>query len=101
VTPVGVHGSLLGVLDRPALADAVVELGAGDVVVFYTDGVPEGRRGAEFYGEERLAERVRALRGQGAEAVAQGIVDDVVSFQGGLPRDDIALVVVGVPEVRR
>jgi sigma-B regulation protein RsbU (phosphoserine phosphatase) len=101
VAPVGVHGSLLGVLDRPALTDAVVELGPGDVVVFYTDGVPEGRRGSEFYGEERLVERVRDLRAHGAAAVAQGIVDDVVSFQGGLPRDDIALVVVGVPEIPR
>jgi sigma-B regulation protein RsbU (phosphoserine phosphatase) len=101
VAPIGVHGSLLGVLDRPVLTDAVVELGPGDVVVFYTDGVPEGRRGSEFYGEERLEERVRDLRTQGAAAVAQGIVDDVESFQGGLPRDDIALVVIGVPEVRR
>ncbi len=96
VVPIGIHGSLLGVLDRPTLADTTVEVGPGDVVVFYTDGVPEGRRGREFYGEERLVERVRALRPRGAAAVAEGIVDDVVTFQDGLPRDDIALVVVGV-----
>jgi phosphoserine phosphatase RsbU/P len=98
VEPIGVHGSLLGVLERPALTDTVVELHPGDVVVFYTDGVPEGRRSNEFYGEERLVEKVRELRPRGAAAVAQGIVDDVVTFQGGLPRDDIALVVMGVPE---
>ena len=97
VVPIGVHGSLLGVLDRPTLTDTTIELDPGDVVVFYTDGVPEGRRGREFYGEERLVEQVRALRARGAAAVAEGIVEDVVSFQGGLPRDDIALVVVGVP----
>jgi sigma-B regulation protein RsbU (phosphoserine phosphatase) len=98
VVPLGAHGSLLGVLDHPALTDTAVELDPGDVVVFYTDGVPEGRRGRDFYGEERLVEQVRALRPRGAAAVAEGIVDDVVSFQGGLPRDDIALVVVGVPD---
>jgi phosphoserine phosphatase RsbU/P len=101
VVPIGVHGSLLGVLERPELADATVELDPGDVVVFYTDGVPEGRRGREFYGEERLVGRLRDLRSSGATAVARGIVDDVVSFQGGLPRDDIALVVIGVPELLR
>jgi len=100
VVPLGVHGSLLGVLDRPAFTDTVVELHPGDVVVFYTDGVPEGRRGREFYGDERLVEQLRTLRPRGAAAVADGIVEDVVSFQGGIPRDDIALVVIGVPEVR-
>jgi len=100
VTPVGRHGSLLGVLDAPSFADTTVDLHPGDAVVFYTDGVPEGRRGTEFYGEERLTERVRADRPSGAAAIASGVVEDVVAFQGGLPRDDIAVVVLAVPQGR-
>ena len=97
VVPVGRHGSLLGIIDAPSFVDTPVDLGVGDAAVFYTDGVPEARRGREFYGEERLAERVRSRRGDGAAAVAEGIVDDVVAFQAGVPRDDIAVVVLAVP----
>jgi phosphoserine phosphatase RsbU/P len=100
VTTVGRHGSLLGVLDDPAFVDTTVDLRVGDVAVFYTDGVSEGRRGREFYGDERLAELVRSRRPAGAPAVAEGIVDDVVAFQGGVPRDDIAVVVLAVPQGR-
>ncbi len=97
VSPIGRHGSLLGVLDRPQFVDTTVELRPGDAVVFYTDGVTEGRRGREFYGEERLAKRLRECRGGGAAAVAEGIVEDVLAFQDGFPRDDIAVVVLAVP----
>jgi sigma-B regulation protein RsbU (phosphoserine phosphatase) len=100
VTPIGRHGSLLGVLDHPSFVDTTVHLQVGDAVVLYTDGVPEGRRGREFYGEERLAERVQSRRADGAAAVAEGIVEDVVAFQDGVPRDDIAVVVLAVPQGR-
>jgi sigma-B regulation protein RsbU (phosphoserine phosphatase) len=98
VTPIGRHGSLLGVLEHPMFVDTPANLRVGDVAVFYTDGVTEGRRGREFYGEERLAEQLRARRADGAAAVAGGIVEDVVAFQGGVPRDDIAIVVLAVPQ---
>ena len=100
VTPIGRHGSLLGVLDHPSFVDTTVHLQVGDAVVLYTDGVPEGRRGREFYGEDRLAERVQSRRADGAAAVAEGIVEDVVAFQDGVPRDDIAVVVLAVPQGR-
>jgi phosphoserine phosphatase RsbU/P len=100
VTPIGRHGSLLGVLEHPSFVDTTVHLQVGDAVVLYTDGVPEGRRGREFYGEERLAERVQSRRADGAAAVAEGIVEDVVAFQDGVPRDDIAVVVLAVPQGR-
>jgi sigma-B regulation protein RsbU (phosphoserine phosphatase) len=100
VTPIGRHGSLLGVLEHPSFVDTTVHLQVGDAVVLYTDGVPEGRRGREFYGEDRLAERVQSRRADGAAAVAEGIVEDVVAFQDGVPRDDIAVVVLAVPQGR-
>ena len=100
VEQVGRHGSLLGVLEAPSFEDATVDLGVGDAIVFYTDGVVEGRCGTEFYGEERLAERLRRCRGAGAAAIAEGLVADVVAFQDGVPRDDIAVVVLAVPQAR-
>jgi len=46
-----------------------VPLGMGDLVVFYTDGLVEARRGQEEYGQDRLLrglEAHAALRREGA-----------------------------------
>jgi len=62
----------------------------------YTDGVTEGRRrGSEFYGEGRLRDAV--VRYRDAHYPAEDIVADVLDFQHGTARDDIAVVVVRVP----
>ncbi len=92
----GRPGSLLGVLATPALYDPEVELQPGDVVVLYTDGVTEGRRGSEFYGEYRLQAVVADHMGS-ATALAEGLAEDVLRFQSGDPRDDVAVVTVRVP----
>jgi serine phosphatase RsbU (regulator of sigma subunit) len=55
VGPVGVSGTVLGLLDRIDVTETPVDLAPGDVLLLYTDGVPEARRGKEMFGEERLA----------------------------------------------
>ena len=95
VRPVGTTGALIGVLPTITCHDTVVRLGPGDLLVTYTDGVTEGRRGAEFYGEDRLYRSVDELHG--SERPAEGILEDVLDFQGGQARDDIAVVAVRVP----
>jgi sigma-B regulation protein RsbU (phosphoserine phosphatase) len=93
---IGVPGTLLGILDDVDITETDLALGAGDVVLLYTDGVPDGRRGKDFYGEERLHRFVNAPTADAAELV-QGLLADVITFQGGLLRDDVALVAVRVP----
>ena len=97
VTPVGVPGTLLGVLDRPELHDTTIVLHPGEGLFCYTDGLTEGRRGEEFFGEERLHAALAAGRGRPTWELAQAVVDEVVAFQGGQPRDDMAAVLLGVP----
>lgn len=94
---VGQPGSLLGVVDEPDLQDAHVVLHPGESLFCYTDGLVEGRRGAEFFGEKRLEELLALHRARPAPEVAQAVVDDIVRFQAGTPRDDMAAVLVGVP----
>lgn len=89
-------GSLLGVLEQPVFHDHELQLDPGDAVVLYTDGVTEGRRGRELYGDERLVAAVSAHEGSAA-ALVQGVLDEVLVFQGNRPRDDIAVVAVQVP----
>jgi phosphoserine phosphatase RsbU/P len=92
---VGRHGTLIGVLDQAWFTDTDVTLRPGDALVLVTDGVGEGRCGAELYGEARLAAVVDRHRGPAAE-VTDAIVADVMAFQSGDARDDIAVVTVAV-----
>jgi sigma-B regulation protein RsbU (phosphoserine phosphatase) len=93
--PVGHPGALLGAFGAPALHDCEMQLGPGDRLVFYTDGVSEGRRGREFYGEKRLEAAVGG--GGSARVMVERILQDVLYFQGGAPADDIAIVILHVP----
>lgn len=97
VRPVGHSGSLLGIVDEPEFRDARVSLGRGDVLVVYTDGITEARQGDQFFGEERLHWSLSAHLGT-AQSIADGVMRDVVDFQAGECRDDIALVALRVPE---
>ncbi len=96
VTSVGEPGSLMGVVDDPVLRDTQVALRPGDTLVLFTDGVTEGRRGAQFFGEARLEAAVLRHAGS-ASAVAEGLLAELLEFQDDRPRDDIAVVVVRVP----
>jgi sigma-B regulation protein RsbU (phosphoserine phosphatase) len=94
VGTVGVPGTAIGILSDASLHDHELKLDAGDVLTFFTDGVSEGRAGAEFFGEERLTEIVVENRNDDAMSIAERIVREVVEFQEGLPRDDIAVLVL-------
>ncbi|CAN5459177.1 SpoIIE family protein phosphatase [soil metagenome] len=97
---VGVPGSLLGVLEAPSLHDTILVLTPGEALFCYTDGMVEGRRGSEFYGEARLVQSLQRHRDLPGEALTAAAVDDVVDFQHGRPRDDLAAVLIGVPASR-
>jgi phosphoserine phosphatase RsbU/P len=94
VEDVATPGSLVGAFANPSFADSELALLPGSGLLLYTDGVTEARRGNELYGEQRLREV--ASRHPVAD-VAEAVLEDVLSFQGGLPRDDIAVVTVAVP----
>jgi sigma-B regulation protein RsbU (phosphoserine phosphatase) len=93
---VGKPGALLGVVDSPHLYDVQFRLRPGDMLVLYTDGITEARRGKAFYGDERLAALV-ARSFPSAEALTSAILGEVLEFQTGRPRDDIVVVTIRVP----
>ena len=96
-TPMGRTGTMLGAFEDVALHDTAFTLPPGDVLVLYTDGVTEGRRGSELYGEARLHDLLSATRTDPAAAIAEHILEDVVAFQAGEASDDVALLVLRVP----
>ena len=94
---VGRPGTILGILESPALYDHAVHLAPGESIVFYTDGVTEAPRGDEQFGEGRLLKAVQSAAGQDADGVAATIEAAVDQFRTGEARDDLAILVVRVP----
>ncbi|MGH2685603.1 MAG: PP2C family protein-serine/threonine phosphatase, partial [Actinomycetota bacterium] len=89
VETVGGAGTLLGVLDDPAVKDYSVQVRVGDTLVMFTDGVMDEfrLRGAE------LEEALRACSGLEARKVAQR-VEALAVAEGEAPRDDVAVLVL-------
>jgi serine phosphatase RsbU (regulator of sigma subunit) len=96
VASVGQPGLLLGICPRPERPDHVLDLQPGDTLVFYTDGVTEAGVANRLFGEERLARLVGACPGLDPAGLVTRIQRAVMEFQGGSPRDDIAVVVLRV-----
>ena len=103
VLPVAVEGPLLGAFGSLGLFEAEVELGGGDVILFYTDGVTDARSvDGERFEEGRLLAAIEAARGPSGDGhgTAAGIVESiraaVTAFQAGMaPADDITIVAIG------
>jgi phosphoserine phosphatase RsbU/P len=91
-------GLPLGSFPGVSYDQIVVELSAGDIYVFYTDGITETFSAAdEEFGTGRLEEIVHARRAQPAADIVQAIVDAVEGFRGDQPQgDDMTVVVVKI-----
>jgi phosphoserine phosphatase RsbU/P len=77
--------------------DAKIDLGCGDRLLLFTDGVTELRNSsADEFGEDRLIELLVANRELSAEALRDRIVKAVAEFGGGEFQDDATLVVLCV-----
>jgi phosphoserine phosphatase RsbU/P len=93
---IGAPGSLVGLFDDARFATSRLELAPGDCLVLYTDGVTEARNGDAHFGEQRLIDRIEAL-GSDPARLAETLLAEVVDFQHGQPRDDVAMLALRVP----
>jgi sigma-B regulation protein RsbU (phosphoserine phosphatase) len=88
-------GLPLGAFDGSAYEEKTLDLTAGDVFVFFTDGVVEASREGEEYGIPRLAAQVEAHASLGAAGLGGRILADLDRYLGGAaPADDVTCVVV-------
>jgi sigma-B regulation protein RsbU (phosphoserine phosphatase) len=88
-------GLILGVFALAEYDEAAVDLGPGDAVVLFTDGVTEAEARHGMYGDERLHELLRRERTGSAASIAEAICRDVDRFSHGLHQtDDVTVVVV-------
>jgi serine phosphatase RsbU (regulator of sigma subunit) len=76
-------------------------IGAGDVIVLYTDGVTEAMNADdELFGDENLSRVVRTHCGLDSSGIRERILRDVRAFVGDAePHDDMTMVVVKVTKL--
>ena len=96
VQPVGRLGTLIGTDIVPQITDVTVELGQGDVLLLYTDGVTEvRRRRREVFGHHQLTELLAGCGGLPPDAVADRVERAVLTASEGRLRDDVAILAFG------
>jgi PAS domain S-box-containing protein len=88
------QGTIVGVFPEIEVAQLEIELGPGDALVLYTDGLIEARSERELYGIERLEEALGACVGLAADQMVDHVARDVGSFRAGPATDDHAVLVI-------
>ncbi len=105
VRPVEGAGLPLGLFPEASFPEHRIELGPGEVVLFYTDGLTEATRRSESdgeadeeYGIGRAAAALRRATGTAGATLAQVLATcraDVETFLDGAPRgDDLTLLAI-------
>lgn len=90
-------GGVLGVFEEQNFGPGSVDLGPGDRVVLYTDGVTEAsnHEGEEF-GEQRLLSLLKENRKLSAKTIQEKIAAAISEFSGGHLADDATLLILAV-----
>jgi sigma-B regulation protein RsbU (phosphoserine phosphatase) len=96
VRPLPAGGPALGIPAAPTYEEQSVDLGAGQSLVVYSDGVTEALNEDDaFFDDERLLGSLRETAGRPVAEVAHQLLAAVEAFVGDARRhDDISLVVV-------
>jgi PAS domain S-box-containing protein len=95
------HSPILGAFQELEYVQDAAVMQKGDILVLYTDGITEARRGKEFFGEERLARRIEDFRGMNVKKLPDYIFNKVLQFTGGKLFDDVVLFALTLTGVRR
>jgi sigma-B regulation protein RsbU (phosphoserine phosphatase) len=86
-------GVLLGVAPRAQYENFGVELDAGDIIVLYSDGLTEARRGEEEFGAEGVRRVLESHARKGASEILRALLAEVQAFTDQ-PLDDVTVVVL-------
>ena len=99
VNPRGIAlGLARGPKYRSLIEETTIPFEAGDVFVFYTDGVSESMNmNREIFGEERLMEIITRSAHYPPRLIQRNVVEAVARFSGKAPQhDDFTMVVVKI-----
>ena len=87
---------LLELDDDPPFVDQTLQLRPGDVLLQYTDGVPEATDlNEKLFGEDRLLEAVKNASGGELKAVTEHVQREIDAFVGKAQQfDDITMLIL-------
>jgi sigma-B regulation protein RsbU (phosphoserine phosphatase) len=95
VKTIQAEGFPLGLFPDVEYEEFTLSTRAGDLIVFFSDGIPDAVNAAgEMFGTERLAKVLKSMRVPTAASTVQTIVDSVSRFQSGTEHFDDETVVV-------
>ena len=94
VRPVGREGTAVGLFAKPSFTDEQLAIAAGNVLVLHTDGLTDARNSAGELADGLIERVLQTSTAQGAETLADELIDAVLRFCNGRPRDDMALLVL-------
>lgn len=94
VQPLRATGALLMLDPKGTYFSREFELELGDMVVLYTDGLVEARRGSELFGEDRIAAHVRRDPTVAPDVLAKSLLEAARNFAEGPVDDDVAILVI-------
>jgi phosphoserine phosphatase RsbU/P len=89
-------GLPLGLFPDSQPSHADLELSAGDLLFFYTDGVTEARNAAQQFFEDHLADSLASGPGRSAAETVRAVQELVTTFSRGELRDDVTILAVKV-----
>jgi hypothetical protein len=87
-------GAALGVLPGADYQEVRAPFEPHDVLLLYTDGVLEARRGEEEFGLDRLEATFSRVAEWEPEGIAAAIAEAAREFAGGILNDDVTLLVL-------
>lgn len=87
-------GAALGFLADEEYWEGTITLDRGSVLLLYTDGISEARRGKEFLSTEGIGNRLLTCKHSDSEDIAKCVHRAAVEFSGGELKDDAAILAV-------
>ncbi|HEX2048003.1 MAG TPA: SpoIIE family protein phosphatase [Acidimicrobiales bacterium] len=97
VEPAGRPGTLIGASTEIELHDVGLEMGPGDALVCFTDGIVERHRGRRFFEDTGIAKVLSEAAGSDAATLAARIEQEARNLFDDNPHDDMAVLVARVP----
>jgi len=94
VQPLRSTGPLLMLAQGSSYYSRELELDMGDMVVLYTDGLAEARRGDELFGEDRIATLLRRDPTVAPDVLCKSLLEAARNFAEGPVEDDVAILAV-------
>ncbi len=90
------NSPVIGIDPDLLFVNSKTDIGKGDILVLYTDGVTEARNNGDLFGDDRLLRLIDDLKNVQTKDMADSIFNAIISFSKGKLSDDLAILVLSL-----